>query len=78
MRESNFYKIKFMTMGFGFLQISDAIHLFTDYSKSIEDYLDDVHGNVVLDVYPQISSIPLSYNHPDLLAVLEDKENVTT
>jgi len=49
------------------LQDPRSIHFFADYSKSKGNYITDADGNVMLDMYTNISSIPLGYNHPSLI-----------
>ena len=60
------------------IQLSSSVMLFIDYEKSIGNYIADVDGNVFLDVYSQISSIPLGYNHPSLIQAASDPRNLVT
>lgn len=60
------------------IQNADAIQLFIDYNKSIGNYIVDVDGNTYLDIYSQISSIPLGYNHPALVKAVQDPKNISS
>ncbi|EGG16939.1 4-aminobutyrate transaminase [Cavenderia fasciculata] len=51
-----------------------ATHFFADYSNSRGNYIADVDGNILLDLYCQIASIPIGYNNPELIkAAKSDK-----
>jgi 4-aminobutyrate aminotransferase/(S)-3-amino-2-methylpropionate transaminase len=58
------------------VQESSATHFFLDYNKSHGNYLVDADGNRMLDVFAQIASLPLGYNHPRLFQILSDPQNI--
>lgn len=58
------------------LQSPGAVQLFINYGKSVGNYLCDADDNVFLDVYNQISSMPLGYNHPALLDAIRNPSNI--
>jgi len=49
------------------IQDTRSVHFIADYLNSKGNYIADVDGNVLLDVYCNISSIPIGYNNPALL-----------
>ncbi len=56
----------------GRYQDARTVHVYQDARKSRGNYLVDVDGNVLLDVYTHIACVPLGYNHPDLLKSWHD------
>eukprot|EP00939_MAST-03C_sp_MAST-3C-sp1_P001654 g1654.t1 len=55
------------------VQECSAVAIFADYGKSHGNYLVDADGNQFLDCFGQISSLPLGYNHPDLLEAMRSE-----
>eukprot|EP00933_Yihiella_yeosuensis_P071682 TRINITY_DN79911_c0_g1_i1.p1 TRINITY_DN79911_c0_g1~~TRINITY_DN79911_c0_g1_i1.p1 ORF type:complete len:564 (-),score=105.33 TRINITY_DN79911_c0_g1_i1:147-1838(-) len=49
-----------------------ATSFFCDYEASSGCYLVDADGNRMLDLFGQIASLPLGYNHPALKDVMKD------
>lgn len=41
------------------IQDTRTIQFFADYEKSVGNYIADADGNLYLDVYAQIASIPI-------------------
>ncbi|XP_023677453.1 4-aminobutyrate aminotransferase, mitochondrial [Paramormyrops kingsleyae] len=62
----------------GEIQNVGAVHFFCNYEESRGNYLVDVDGNRMLDLYTQISSIPIGYNHPALMKVMSSPHNLST
>ncbi len=51
----------------GAIQDARTVHFYQDAQRSAGNYIVDVDGNTLLDVYGHIAALPLGYNHPDLL-----------
>ncbi|KAJ0401258.1 hypothetical protein P43SY_010982 [Pythium insidiosum] len=57
-------------------QNNATINFFADYAASRGNYLVDVDGNRFLDIYGQIASLPIGYNHPAVLRAFQDPSNM--
>ncbi|KAL5003173.1 4-aminobutyrate aminotransferase [Aspergillus recurvatus] len=55
-----------------------SLNMLADYTKSVGNYIADLDGNMLLDVYAQIASIPVGYNNPHLLKVAASPEMATS
>jgi len=51
-----------------------SLNMMADYQQSLGNYIADLDGNVLLDVYAQIASIPVGYNNPSLLLAATSPE----
>jgi len=54
-----------------------SLNMMGDYTKSLGNYLVDPDGNVLLDVYAQIASIPVGYNNPTLIKAAKSPEMIS-
>ncbi|XP_031848370.1 4-aminobutyrate aminotransferase, mitochondrial isoform X2 [Nomia melanderi] len=57
------------------IQQVGSIQYFADYQRSVGNYLADIDGNVFLDMFMQISTLPLGYNHRSILGALSCEGN---
>jgi 4-aminobutyrate aminotransferase/(S)-3-amino-2-methylpropionate transaminase len=58
------------------IQNADGVNYFVNAEKSFGNYCVDADGNVMLDAYMMVASLPLGYNHPDLVKVWEKPETI--
>ena len=60
------------------LQQVQHIVFFTDYEHSRGNYVVDADGNVFLDLFTQIGSLPLGYNHPSIQSAILSEPNLAS
>lgn len=51
-----------------------SLNMLADYTQSVGNYIADLDGNKLLDVYAQIASIPVGYNNPHLKEATQSPE----
>lgn len=54
-----------------------SLNMMTDYKQSYGNYIADLDGNLLLDVYAQIASIPIGYNNPALARAAASEDMVS-
>jgi len=54
------------------------LNMMANYQQSYGNYIADLDGNVLLDVYAQIASIPVGYNNPALILAATSPEMVSS
>lgn len=59
------------------MQLTSPVHFFVDYEKSRGNYIVDADGNCLLDLYGQIASLPIGYNHPAIGEAMKDPKNAS-
>lgn len=57
-------------------QETGAVKYFVDMEASRGNYVVDVDGNRMLDMFSHIASLPIGYNHPRMLRVFQDPANL--
>ncbi|EXJ83911.1 4-aminobutyrate aminotransferase [Capronia coronata CBS 617.96] len=55
-----------------------SLNMLANYQKSYGNYISDPDGNVLLDVYAQIASIPVGYNNPALLEAAKSDQMISS
>lgn len=55
-----------------------SLNMMANYQNSYGNYISDLDGNVLLDVYAQIASIPVGYSNPSLLQAATSPEMVSS
>lgn len=55
-----------------------SLNMLTDYKSSVGNYIADPDGNILLDVYAQIASIPVGYNNPHLIETMKSDAVVSS
>ncbi|KAF0683974.1 Aste57867_24055 [Aphanomyces stellatus] len=58
------------------VQHTGAVQFFVDYAASRGNYIVDVDGNRYLDIFCQIASLPIGYNHPAIVAAMSNPSNL--
>lgn len=58
------------------IQNAAGINYFVDVEKSKGNYVVDADRNTILDAFTMIASLPLGYNHPDLISVFQKPEAI--